>query len=82
MREVAVVSFAQSATDQDVRNEVEIVMPVAAEAIEAAGLTGARVARTGHPPWTPKAALRARPSLAFSHSAGRFAAPSPPTTPS
>jgi acetyl-CoA acetyltransferase len=43
MREVAVVSFAQSATDQDVRNEVEIVMPVAAEAIEAAGLTGARV---------------------------------------
>ena len=40
MRDVAVVSFAQTATRRDeTRNEVEILLPVVAEAMKPTGLT-------------------------------------------
>jgi acetyl-CoA acetyltransferase len=38
MRDVAIVSFAQSAKARDQRNEVEILMPVVREAVKASGL--------------------------------------------
>jgi hypothetical protein len=38
MRDVAIVSFAQSAKARDQRNEIEILMPVVAEAVKACGL--------------------------------------------
>ncbi len=38
MRDVAIVSFAQSNAESDVRSEVEILQPVAAEAIKRSGL--------------------------------------------
>jgi acetyl-CoA acetyltransferase len=38
MRDVAIVSFAQSAKARDQRNEIEILMPVVAEAVKASGL--------------------------------------------
>ena len=38
MREVAIVSFAQSARARELRNEIEILMPVVREAVERSGL--------------------------------------------
>lgn len=38
MRDVAIVSFAQSNAECEVRNEVEILQPVSAEAVKASGL--------------------------------------------
>ncbi len=38
MRDVAIVSFAQSAKARDVRNEVEILMPVVQEAVKRSGM--------------------------------------------
>jgi acetyl-CoA acetyltransferase len=38
MRDVAIVSFAQSAKAKELRNEVEILMPVVHEAVKASGL--------------------------------------------
>ena len=38
MRDVAIVSFAQHARAKDIRNEVEILMPVVQEAVKASGL--------------------------------------------
>ncbi len=38
MREVGIVSFAQSSALRERRNEVEILLPVAKEAVEASGL--------------------------------------------
>jgi len=38
MRDVAIVSFAQSARARELRNEIEILMPVVREAVERSGL--------------------------------------------
>ncbi len=38
MRDVAIVSFAQSNTEVEDRNEIELLLPVAQEAIKASGL--------------------------------------------
>ncbi len=46
MRDVAIVSFAQSAKARDVRNEVEILMPVVQEAVKASKLPRAEIGFT------------------------------------
>ena len=38
MRDVAIVSFAQSTSPRDTRNEVEILMPVVQEAVARSGI--------------------------------------------
>ena len=57
MRDVAIVAFAQSARARDVRNEVEILMPVVQEAVERSGMKRTDIGFTcsGSSDWKLKA---------------------------